>query len=126
MIIFNKKQVHTLYDLLHYVRTKMKKIKQKDIDKHNEKKAEANAAIEGEEEKIDYIKYIAIQVVLGTIALIAMMVVLYMLKMDSKHILTVLVAYFPYLYIKKDAPKKLHILGWSVYIAIILFAIFFR
>jgi len=105
----------------------MKKIKQKDIDKHNEKKAqaEASAGIQ-EEEKIDYIKYIALQIVLGTILLIAMMVVLYMLKMDSKHILTVLVAYFPYLYIRKDAPKNLHILGWSIYVGITIFALVFR
>ena len=105
----------------------MKKIKQKDIDKHQQKKAEAQATANiQEEEKIDYIKYIAIQVVLGTIALIAMMVVLYMLSMDTKHILTILVAYFPYLYIRKDAPKKLHILAWSIYVGITLFAIFFR
>jgi len=106
----------------------MKKIKQKDIDKHQQKKAEAEAISNPpqEEEKIDYIKYIAIQVVLGTIALIAMMVVLYMLGMDSKHILTVLVAYFPYLYIRKDAPKNLHVLAWSIYAGITLFAIFFR
>jgi hypothetical protein len=104
----------------------MKKIKQKDIDKHNEKKAEAQSAIPIEEEKIDYLKYAAIQLVLGTIALIAMMVVLYMLEMDSKHILTILVAYFPYFYIQKTAPKNLHILGWSIYVGIALFAIFFR
>ena len=105
----------------------MKKIKQKDIDKHNEKKAQAKASANvQEEEKIDYIKYIALQIVLGTILLIAMMVVLYMLKMDSKHILTVLVAYFPYLYIRKDAPKNLHILGWSIYVGITIFALVFR
>jgi len=105
----------------------MKKIKQKDIDKHNEKKAEAQASQNiVEEEKIDYIKYIAIQVVLGTIALIAMMIVLYMLKMDTKHILTILVAYFPYLYIRKDAPKQLHILAWSIYAGITIFALVFR
>lgn len=104
----------------------MKKIKQKDIDKHNEKKAEAQVAIPAEEEKIDYIKYAAIQLVLGTIALIAMMVVLYMLEMDSKHILTILIAYFPYFYIRQDSPRKLHIFGWSIYIGILLFAIFFR
>jgi len=105
----------------------MKKIKQKDIDKHNEKKAEAQASQNiVEEEKIDYIKYIAIQVVLGTIALIAMMIVLYMLKMDTKHILTILVAYFPYLYIRKDAPKQLHILAWSIYVGISIFALVFR
>lgn len=103
----------------------MKKIKQKNIDKHNEKKAQASDNII-EEEKIDYIKYIAFQVVLGTILLIAMMVVLYMLQMDSKHIVTILIAYFPYLYIKKDAPKQLHILSWSIYAGIIIFAIFFR
>jgi len=102
----------------------MKKIKQKDIEKHQQKKAEA--AIPVEEEKIDYLKYAAIQLVLGTIALIAMMVVLYMLNMDSKHILTILVAYFPYFYIQKTAPKPLHILGWSIYVGITLFAIFFR
>jgi len=104
----------------------MKKIKQKDIEKHQQKKAEAEAAIPIEEEKIDYLKYAAIQLVLGTIALIAMMVVLYMLNMDSKHILTILVAYFPYFYIQKTAPKPLHILGWSIYVGITLFAIFFR
>ena len=104
----------------------MKKIKQKDIDKHNAKKEEAHAAIPLEEEKIDYLKYAAIQLVLGTIALIAMMIVLYMLKMDSKHILTVLVAYFPYFYIQRESPKSLHILGWSIYIGIALFAVFFR
>jgi hypothetical protein len=104
----------------------MKKIKQKDIDKHHEKKAEAVAAIPVEKEKIDYIKYAAIQLVLGTIALIAMMAVLYMLQLDSKSIFTILVAYFPYLYIKKDAPKQLHILAGSIYVALILFAIFFR
>jgi len=104
----------------------MKKIKQKDIEKHQQKKAEAEAAIPVEEEKIDYLKYAAIQLVLGTIALIAMMVVLYMLNMDSKHILTILVAYFPYFYIQKTAPKPLHILGWSIYVGITLFAIFFR
>lgn len=106
----------------------MKKIKQKDIDKHQQKKIEAHASKNQSqnEEQIDYIKYIAIQVVLGTIALIAMMIVLYMLSMDTKHILTILIAYFPYLYIKKDAPKKLHILGWSVYVGIIVFALVFR
>ena len=105
----------------------MKKIKQKDIDKHNEKKAEQQASANiVEKEKIDYIKYIAIQVVLGTIALIAMMIVLYMLKMDTKHIVTILVAYFPYLYIKKDAPKQLHILTWSIYVGITIFALVFR
>lgn len=82
----------------------MKKIKQKNIDKHNEKKAQnSNNIIQ--EEKIDYIKYIAFQVVLGTILLIAMMVVLYMLQMDSKHIITILIAYFPYLYIKKKCTQ---------------------
>jgi len=106
----------------------MKKIKQKDIDKHQQKKAQEQekASVPDIEEKIDYIKYAAIQLVLGTIALIAMMVVLYMLKMDSKHILTVLVAYFPYFYIQKTAPRELHILGWSIYVGITLFAIFFR
>jgi len=104
----------------------MKKIKQKNIDKHNEKKAQNSDNPPVEEEKIDYIKYIAFQVVLGTILLIAMMIVLYMLQMDSKHIITILIAYFPYLYIKKDAPKQLHILSWSVYAGIIIFAIFFR
>ena len=106
----------------------MKKIKQKDIDKHQQKKSEKQISKNQSqnEEQIDYIKYIAIQVVLGTIALIAMMIVLYMLSMDTKHILTILIAYFPYLYIKKDAPKKLHILGWSVYVGIIVFALVFR
>lgn len=102
----------------------MKKIKQKDIEKHRQKKAEF--AVPEIEEKIDYLKYAAIQLVLGTIALIAMMVVLYMMKMDSKHILTILIAYFPYFYIQKTAPKQLHILGWAIYVGIILFAIFFR
>lgn len=104
----------------------MKKIKQKDIDKHQQKKAEAQSSVTVEEEKIDYIKYIAFQVVLGTILLIAMMVVLYMLQMDSKHIITILIAYFPYLYIKKEAPKQLQILSWSIYSGIIIFAVFFR
>ena len=106
----------------------MKKIKQKDIDKHQQKKSEKQISKNQSqnEEQIDYIKYIAIQVVLGTIALIAMMIVLYMLSMDTKHILTILIAYFPYLYIKRDAPKKLHILGWSVYVGIIVFALVFR
>ena len=105
----------------------MKKIKQKDIEKHQQKKAEADAiANQQEEEQIDYIKYIALQIVLGTILLIAMMVVLYMLHMDTKHILTILIAYFPYLYIRRDAPRKLHILGWGIYVGITLFAIFFR
>jgi ABC-type transport system involved in cytochrome bd biosynthesis fused ATPase/permease subunit len=106
----------------------LKKIKQKDIEKHQQKKAQSQAesAVPEIEEKIDYLKYAAIQLVLGTIALIAMMVVLYMLEMDSKHILTILVAYFPYFYIQKTAPKPLHILGWSIYIGIALFAIFFR
>jgi len=91
----------------------MKKIKQKDIEKHQQKKdeAEAQTAVPKIEEKIDYIKYAAIQLVLGTIVLIAMMVVLYMMEMDSKHILTILIAYFPYFYIQKTAPKKLHILA---------------
>jgi len=104
----------------------MKKIKQKDIEKNQQKKAEAEASIPVVEEELDYIKYAAIQLVLGTIALIAMMVVLYMLNMDSKHILTILVAYFPYFYIQKTAPKKLHILAWSIYVGITLFAIFYR
>jgi len=104
----------------------MKKIKQKNIDKHKQKIADTQSDLSREEEKIDYIKYIAIQVVLGTVALIAMMVVLYMLNADSKSIFTILIAYFPYLYIKKDAPKNLHILSWSIYIGITLFAIFFR
>ena len=104
----------------------MKKIKQKDIEKHQQEKADAQASIATEEEKIDYLKYAAIQLVLGTIALIAMMTVLYMLAMDSKHISTILVAYFPYFYIQRSAPRKLHILGWSIYIGIALFAIFFR
>jgi len=104
----------------------MKKIKQKDIDKHKQKIENEQSALLVEEEKIDYLKYIAIQIVLGTIALIAMMVVLYMLNADSKSIFTILVAYFPYLYIRKDAPKNLHILSWSIYVGITLFAIFFR
>ena len=93
------------------------------LEKKAEQQASANIV---EKEKIDYIKYIAIQVVLGTIALIAMMIVLYMLKMDTKHIVTILVAYFPYLYIKKDAPKQLHILTWSIYVGITIFALIFR
>lgn len=105
----------------------MKKIKQKDIEKHRQKQEELNNAQNVvEEEKIDYIKYIALQVVLGTIALIAMMVVLYMLQLDSKHILTIVVAYFPYLYIKREAPKQLHIIAWSVYALVIIFGLFFR
>ena len=104
----------------------MKKIKQKDILKHQQKQNETSSSVQEEEEKIDYIKYIAIQVVLGTIALIAMMVVLYMMGADSKSIFTILIAYFPYLYIRKDAPKNLHILSWSIYAGITLFAIVFR
>jgi len=107
----------------------MKKIKQKDIDKHKQKQDELYTMQKpeaSEEEKIDYIKYIALQVVLGTIALIAMMVVLYMLQLDSKHIATILVAYFPYLYIRRDAPKSLHTVAWSVYAFIIIFGLFFR
>ncbi len=104
----------------------MKKIKQKDIDKYQQKKAQNGSADLEIEEKIDFIKYAAIQLVLGTIALIAMMVVLYMLKMDSKHILTILVAYFPYFYIKKDAPKPLQILSWGIYAGVTLLALFFR
>ena len=104
----------------------MKKIKQKDIEKHQQKKAESEAAIPVEKEKLDYIKYAAIQLVLGTIALIAMMVVLYMLELDSKHILTILVAYFPYFYIQRESPRRLHILAWTIYVGITLFAIFFR
>ena len=86
----------------------MKKIKQKDIQKHQQRKAEEQnqTAIPDIEEKIDYIKYAAIQLVLGTIALIAMMVVLYMMEMDTKHIGTILVAYFPYFYIQKESPKS--------------------
>jgi len=48
----------------------MKKIKQKDIDKNMKKKEELeNNNTPIEEEKIDFLKYIALQVVLGTIAL---------------------------------------------------------
>ncbi len=104
----------------------MKKIKQKDILKHQQKKADAQTIVPEAEEKIDYLKYVAFQVVLGTIALIVMMVVLYLYKADTKNILTILIAYFPYLYIKKEAPKNLHILSWSIYAGIIIFAVFFR
>ena len=41
-INFNKKKEQKLYDSQHYLRIKMKKIKQKDIDKHNQKKEHAN------------------------------------------------------------------------------------
>ena len=97
----------------------------KDI-REQQQTTDTNATVPIVEEKIDYIKYAAIQLVLGTIALIAMMIVLYMLALDTKHILTILIAYFPYLYIQKQAPQQLHILAWSLYIGIILFAIFFR
>jgi len=106
----------------------MKKIKPKDIEKHKIKKAQTEAIKNPvqEEEKIDYIKYIALQVVLGTIALIAMMIVLYMLRLDTTSIFPLMVAYFPYLYIKREAPKSLHILGWSLYVVILLFGLFLR
>jgi len=101
----------------------MKKIKQKDIDKHKQKIANENLDI-SEEEKIDYMKYIALQVVLGTILLIAMMVVLYMLNADTKSIFTILIAYFPYLYIKKEAPKNLQMVSWGIYLVTIIFGFF--
>ena len=106
----------------------MKKIKQKDIEKNKIKKAEMEAANDTPlvEEKIDYMKYIALQVVLGTVALIAMMVVLYMMRLDTTSIFALIIAYFPYLYIKKEAPKSLHILAWSIYISILIFGLFFR
>lgn len=102
----------------------MKKIKQKDIDKNMKKKEEVKDNMAPEEEKIDYLKYIALQVVLGTILLIAMMVVLYMLQLDTKHILTIIIAYFPYLYIKREAPKNLQVIAWSIYIFTIVFGLF--
>ena len=102
----------------------MKKIKQKDIDKNIKKQKELKQGLPIEEEKIDYIKYVALQVVLGTILLIAMMVVLYMLNADTKSIFTILIAYFPYLYIRREAPKNLHILAWGIYIVTIVFGFF--
>lgn len=107
----------------------MKKIKQKDIEKHKQKKEQllqAEAKNELIVEEIDYMKYIALQIVLGTIALIGMMVVMYMLQGDTTSVFLLLIAYFPYLYIKREAPKSLHILGWSIYGAIIVFGLFFR
>lgn len=104
----------------------MKKIKQKDIDKNMKKKEELENNIPVEEEKIDFIKYIALQVVLGTIALIAMMVVMYMIQADTTSVFLLAIAYFPYIYIKRTSPKSLHILAWSIYIFILIFGLFFR
>jgi len=104
----------------------MKKIKQKDIDKNMKKKEELENNIPVEEEKIDFMKYIALQVVLGTIALIAMMVIMYMIQADTTSIFLLVIAYFPYIYIKRKSPRSLHILAWSIYIFILIFGLFFR
>jgi hypothetical protein len=102
----------------------MKKIKQKDIDKNMKQAEELKNSMASKEEKVDYIKYIALQVVLGTLLLIAMMIVLYMLQLDTKHILTIIIAYFPYLYIKREAPRNLHVVIWAIYIVTIIFGLF--
>jgi hypothetical protein len=99
----------------------MKKIKPKDIEKNKQKIAEEVAV--SEVEKPDIIKYVAFQLVFGTLITIALIVITYIAGINVV-VAIAIVAYFPYIYIKKDAEKIVHFVTWAVYLGVIAITVF--